>query len=123
MTSRRRWLGLAAAGLLVQLVVLYWPGPQVPGGLSGLDLVVHATVFAAVAYPALRAGLPAPAVLGALAGHAVLSEVLQHTMVPGRSGDLRDGLADLAGLLLATLAWRRDTAREGSTDRTTSDLM
>ncbi len=121
MTSRR-WLGVAAAALVVQLVVLYWPRPDVPGGIAGLDLVVHALVFAAVAYPSLRAGLPARPVLAALAAHAVVSELLQHTVVPGRRGDVTDVLADLVGLTLAALAVGRSRAG-GDGDRSPSDLM
>ncbi len=103
--TRRGWTVLAAAALVVQLVVLYWPRPSVPGGLAGYDLLVHAVVFGAVAYPSLRAGLPAWAVAAVLVGHALLSEVLQWTVVPGRSGDVTDALADIAGVVVAVAAW------------------
>jgi len=43
-----------------------------------------------------------------LAVHAVVSELIQHYLLTGRSGDPLDSLADLAGVLIVTLfLWRR----------------
>jgi hypothetical protein len=110
---RTRYLVLAAA-LLVQLVVLYVPrvpdvgAVAVPHG----DKIVHAAVFAAVTFAGLRAALSPALVLGFGAAHAALSEVLQHLVLPGRSGDPVDVVADLAGVALGALAVRWLTARE-----------
>lgn len=106
-TARRRtrYLVLAAA-LVVQLVVLYVPrvpdvgAVAVPGG----DKIVHAAVFAAVTFAGLRAGLSPAVVLAFGAMHAVLSELLQHAVLPARSGDPLDVVADLAGVALGALA-------------------
>jgi hypothetical protein len=108
-TARRRtrYLVLAVA-LVVQLVVLYVPrvpdvgAVAVPGG----DKVVHAAVFASVTLAGLRAGLSPAVVLGLGVAHAGLSELLQHLVLPGRSGDPLDVLADLAGVGLGALAAR-----------------
>ena len=99
--ARRVWLGLLGLSLLLQLVVLYAPSP--PGGLevNGLDKVVHASVFGAVVLTALLAGLPRRWVLGVLALHAPVSEVVQATLLPSRDGDVWDAVADLTGVGLA----------------------
>jgi len=106
-TARRRtrYLVLAAA-LVLQLVVLYVPrvpdvgAVAVPGG----DKIVHAAVFGAVTLAALRAGLSPAVVLTFGVVHAGVSELLQHTVLPARSGDAFDVLADLAGVTLGALA-------------------
>lgn len=95
-------LGLA---VVLQLVALY--APDAPGSSSGIpygDKVVHAVVFA---LPVLVAGIgrrswwPVVAVLGAV--HAPMSEVIQHALLPQRSGDPWDVVADLVGLGLASI--------------------
>jgi len=44
-----------------------------------------------------------------LAVHAVVSELVQHYLLAGRSGDPSDSVADLAGVLIVTalLWWRK----------------
>lgn len=111
MTKWRRWVPFALA-VAVQLAVLYWPRAVGTPGALPLDKVVHALVFGAVAWTGVRAGLrPGPLVIVLLA-HAVLSEAVQDTLLPGRSGDPRDAAADAVGTLLG--AWSalrvRDTA-------------
>jgi hypothetical protein len=108
-TARRRtWYLALGAALAVQLVVLYVPRVPVVGavGLPGADKVVHATVFGAVTLAGLRAGLSPALVLGLGAAHAPLSELLQHLVLPGRSGDPFDVVADLVGVALGALAAR-----------------
>ncbi|MDR2565611.1 MAG: hypothetical protein LBC97_06045 [Bifidobacteriaceae bacterium] len=108
---------LAWLALVPQLLVLYLPDPH--GLAAGLDLpyadkAVHAFVFA------LAAGLWAAVsgrvwLVGALfAAHAVVSEVVQATWLPQRSGDPWDVAADLAGIAFGlwlaarpALLWRR----------------
>ena len=99
--ARRVWLVLLGVSLVLQLVVLY--APSAPGGpeVNGLDKVVHAGVFGAVVLTALLAGLPRRWVLGVLALHAPVSEVVQATLLPSRDGDVWDAVADLTGVGLA----------------------
>ena len=101
----RLWFLALGTALLVQLAVLYWPvapaGPQI----AGLDKLVHLGVFAVPALAALMAGISAPWVLGILALHAPVSELVQHFALPHRSGDPFDALADFAGIALGALAY------------------
>ncbi len=93
------------AALLLQAVVLYSPRAPGVGGGIGIDKFVHATVFAAAFGLGLRCGLPLPALFFALLSHAVISEVIQATLLPNRAGDFRDILANSLGLS-AVLLWR-----------------
>ena len=97
----RTAFGLALAA---QLVVLYWPRGVSAGGLPHVDKAVHVAIFAAVAVTGLRAGLSRVLVLGGLAAHAPLSELLQAVVLPDRGGDPWDVLADLLGVGLGALA-------------------
>lgn len=112
--QRAAWLGFALA-VLLQLAVLY--APSTPDGtvdLPGLDKLVHAGVFLLPALLGVLAGL-GPLRLGiVLAAHAVLSELAQHLLLPQRSGDVLDVLADLVGAavgLALGLALRRLQSR------------
>ena len=102
---RSRWL--LAAVVLAQLVVLYAPRAPSTGGVPGLDKVVHVLVFAVVAAVGLRARVPRWVVLLLTVGHAPVSELVQATLLPGRSGDPLDLLADLAGCALGWWVPRR----------------
>jgi len=106
----RWWLIASGAALAFQLIVVYAPqgvgGPQI----TGLDKVVHALIFAAPVLAALLAGLSAPWVIGILAVHAPVSELIQHFALPHRTGDVWDMTADLAGVALGSLVflvWNR----------------
>ncbi|MCM3660585.1 VanZ family protein [Georgenia satyanarayanai] len=96
---RRTVLALA---LLVHLAALYVP--RVPGDgpdlFPGADKVVHVGVFALVVGAALWAGLPARWGVPLALAHAVVSEVVQHVLLPARSGDPWDVLADVVGVAL-----------------------
>ncbi len=95
-----------AAALLVQLVVLYWPSVGVAGPVSWTDKVVHVLVFAVPAM-LVRRLLPHqiwPVLM--LAAHAPVSELVQHLLLPGRSGDGGDAVTDLAGIALGVAAAR-----------------
>ncbi len=99
------WRVAAAAALVVHLAALYAPRAPDTGGVplpSWTDLVVHAVIFAALTCTALRARLPVPgaAVIATVLAHAPISELVQHALLAHRSGDVRDVLADAAGVAL-----------------------
>lgn len=89
-----------AVVVLFNLVILFNPGS--PGDpvtyIPHRDKIVHFLSFASIAWAGRRAGF-APIVLGAvLVAHAVESELVQHFLLPGRSGDPLDALADVCGV-------------------------
>jgi hypothetical protein len=92
----------------VHLAVLYWPRTPSGGGLP-IDKVVHAAIFAVVLWAAARARLWVWPVGILLAIHAVVSELVQHYLLTGRSGDPADSIADLVGVAIVAgyLWWRR----------------
>ncbi|MDN5795212.1 MAG: VanZ family protein [Intrasporangium sp.] len=106
MLRLRVYLSVAvAAGLVVlHLCVLYWPVVTVQGPVSWSDKVVHVLVFAlpafAVGWVWRRIWLTAM-IFGA---HAVVSELVQALLLPGRSGDPWDTAADLIGVGVAVVA-------------------
>ena len=97
---------LLAVAVVVQLVVLYAPSGPSASPFPGSDKVVHALVFLVPVAAALLAGLPPRLVVAVFAAHAVVSEVLQGALLPARSGDPLDVVADLVGVGLGVLAWR-----------------
>ncbi len=96
----------AALALAVQLVVLY--APRAPGTplFPGSDKVVHVLVFAVPVLLLLLAGAPARLVVVVLGLHAVVSEVVQGAVLPDRSADALDVVADLVGVAVGWLLWR-----------------
>ncbi len=105
------WRGVLVGAVLVQVAVLYWPRPpDVGGGVPGLDLVVHLVVFGAVALAGRRAGLPAVPLLVVLGAHAVLSELVQAYLLPERTGDWRDVVADVMGVAAGFALGRRSSS-------------
>ena len=92
-----------ALAVAANLVVLYWPHVETPGGLPYVDKVGHVVAFAAVAWTARRAGLFRRSLVPVLVAHAVVSEVVQHTLLPGRRGDPADVVADVIGVALGLL--------------------
>ncbi|MCR8670436.1 VanZ family protein [Agrococcus sp. HG114] len=115
---RRVALALFAVAVLAQLLVLYAPDP--PEGLPGapgLDKLVHAAVFLAPALLGVLAGMQ-PLWLGAaLVAHALLSELIQHSLLAARSGDGWDAVADVVGVaagLAAGWALRRRAAHSAA---------
>lgn len=97
-SSRLVWWIAFAVACVIQLVGLYFPDPPGGGGGSGLDKVAHALMFGLVMTTGALAGLPALVLAAVLAVHAVLSEFIQALVLPHRSGDVWDVVADLVGV-------------------------
>lgn len=89
--------GLVVLAVAVSGFVLFAPTAPGPPLFMHADKIVHAGVFGALAWTASRAGVPTRWLAPALVAYAVGSEVVQHTVLPGRSGDWTDVVADLAG--------------------------
>ncbi len=98
----------------MQLSVLYAPAGSGGDPPAYADKVVHLAVFAAVAWTGRRVGIPSRPLLLALVAHAVVSELLQRTLLPGRSGDLLDVVADIVGAVAGLVV-------AGRTPRATMD--
>jgi VanZ family protein len=106
------WWAAFWVAVAVQLVVLYLPtAPGPPTGLP-LDKVVHFAVFFAVAALGIRAGANVPWLIGLLVLQACASEVLQGTVLPARSADPWDVVADLAGIGAGWWVGRRWAGRQ-----------
>ena len=98
LTRLRVVLGVVA---LAHLLALYWPRVDLQGPRTGTDKLVHVLLFAAPVLAAYAARVPRRAwVVAAVAVHAPLSEWLQHAVLPNRSGDAWDAVADLGGVVL-----------------------
>lgn len=96
---RTHVVGVAAIlVVLVHLAVLYWPVVTVTGPVSWSDKVVHLLVFAAptwlVGWATRRAALSAAVFLV----HAPVSELVQHYLLPARTGDVWDVVLDVVGV-------------------------
>lgn len=94
------WLWLFVVVVAVHLAALYWPRVSVQGPVAWTDKVVHVTLFAAPALVGLLAGVRPAYLLVPLALHAPVSELLQHAVLPNRSGDVWDAVADLSGVVV-----------------------
>ncbi len=95
---------LAAIAVAAQLLVLYWPVVTVEGPVSWTDKVVHLLVFAVPTYAVGWALGSARTAALIFAIHAPLSELVQHYVLPGRSGDPWDVVLDLVGVALGAAA-------------------
>ena len=102
---RRQALVLFAATVVLQLCAVYWPSVDVQGPVTWTDKAVHVLLFLLPTVTGLIAGLRPAYLVAALALHAPASELLQHFVLPDRSGDVWDVVADLSGVVLGvTLA-------------------
>jgi len=91
-------VGLAVAAVVAQLLVLYWPVVTLEGPVSWTDKVVHLLVFAVPTYAVGRALGSGRTAVVVFAIHAPVSELVQHFLLPGRSGDVWDAVLDLVGV-------------------------
>jgi VanZ family protein len=96
--------GAFAAAVLVSLVVLFAPADAVPSAPPGVDKLVHASLFAALALTGRWAGIARVPLAPLLVLYAAGSEVLQGLV--GRDAAVGDWVADVVGLLLGLLAWQ-----------------
>src|SRR3954470_22325557 len=95
--------GVFAVVVLVSLAVLFAPASDVPSAPPGVDKLVHASLFAALALTGRWAGLPRGVLAPVLVLYAASSEVIQGLV--GRDAAVGDLLADVVGVLLGLLAW------------------
>jgi hypothetical protein len=96
--------GVFALAVLVSLAVLFAPAGNVPSAPPGVDKLVHATLFAALALTGRWAGLARGALASVLVLYAAASEVIQGLI--GRDAAVGDLLADVVGVLIGLLAWQ-----------------
>jgi VanZ family protein len=101
-----------AGVVVVSLVVLFAPAGDVPSAPPGVDKVVHATLFLALAVTGRWAGLRAATLGPALVVYAAGSEVLQGLSGLGRTASVADWLADVVGLVTGLALWERFVARK-----------
>ena len=103
----RRGRAAFAGVVAVSVAVLFAPAGDVPAAPPGVDKVVHALLFLALAATGRWAGLR-PAVLApALIAYAAGSEVLQGLAPIGRTASVADWVADVVGLLAGLALWAR----------------
>jgi hypothetical protein len=109
------WRLAFAIAVVAHLVALYWPRVDMAGAPEGSDKIGHVVLFAvpvAIGIIATRSWWPA----AVFAVHAVLSEALQASWLPDRSGSAADAVADLVGVALgsAVVVVARSRGRVGS---------
>ncbi|HEX2075926.1 MAG TPA: VanZ family protein [Geodermatophilus sp.] len=97
--------------MLVSLAVLFAPAGDVPAAPPGVDKLVHAVLFAALALTGRWAGVRAGLLAALLVGYAAVSEVLQGLAVLGRTGSVADWVADVVGAALGLVAWAAPARR------------
>ena len=92
-----------ALAVLLQLAVLYAPSGTAAQPFVHSDKVVHVLVFAVPVALAVVVTRRPGWVAGVFLAHAVVSEVVQGTLLPLRAGDPLDALADAVGVGLGVL--------------------
>ncbi len=97
--------GAFAVVVLISLAVLFAPADDVPLAPAGVDKLVHAGLFAALAISGRWAGIGRSALGPLLVTYAAVSEVVQGLTPLNRSASPADWLADVAGLLLGLALW------------------
>ena len=108
-----RRLALPVALALGVLALCSIPGASLPRvRLLTADKLAHIVMFAALGWAWLRA-FPerAGAILLGGTGFAVFTELWQHTLPIGRTGDPADAVADGLGLALAVGVWTAHRSR------------
>ena len=103
--------GAFAVAVLVSLAVLFAPAGDVPATPPGVDKLVHAALFAALALTGRWAGVSRTVLVAVLVLYAAVSEVVQGLI--GRDAAVGDWIADVVGLLLALAVWEWLSRRSG----------
>ena len=113
-TQTRCLAALWLLAILVTTALCLIPAEQIPSAVSFWDKAQHALAFAALAGLGLWAWPQRWGwVMGLLAAHGGLIEVLQAKFTTTRQGEWGDWLADVLGVALAALVawalawWRR----------------
>jgi VanZ family protein len=101
--------------VLVSLAVLFTPASGVPFVLPGVDKLVHAGLFTALALTGRWAGVGQRVLTILLVVYAAGSEVVQGLTPLDRSASAADWLADVAGLLLGLAVWQMIARRRSLT--------
>jgi hypothetical protein len=96
--------GAFAVVVLVSFAVLFAPASDVPPAPYGIDKVVHASLFAALAFSGRWAGMGRGVLAPVLVLYAAASEVIQGLI--GRDAAVGDWLADVVGVLVGLLVWQ-----------------
>ena len=97
------WRAGFVLACLIHLYGVYSPRQAGPVLFPNADKVAHLLLFGSVAFLGLKIGIPARWLLGLLVANAVVSELVQHFLLPHRSGDPFDSMADLVGVAVG--AW------------------
>jgi hypothetical protein len=101
---RTHLVGLAAIFVvLVQLTVLYWPAVTVTGPVSWSDKVVHLAVFAVPTWLVGWATRRVVLTVAIFLLHAPVSELVQHYLLPARTGDVWDAVLDVVGVAVGAV--------------------
>ena len=116
-TGDRRATAAFVAVLLLSVVVLFSPRSPGEQGIPNLDKVVHAALFALLTAATWWRFGDRSLALAALLAYGVVSEVAQAVFVPSRDGDVRDVLADTAGVLVGWLLSKRLATRRTVRDQ------
>ena len=102
--SNRTAAAVFAVLLAVHLAALYWPQVDLEGPVTWSDKVVHVLLFLLPTGAGLLAGVRPAYLVGFFALHAPVSELAQHYLLPHRSGNPWDAVADLTGVVLGVTA-------------------
>jgi membrane associated rhomboid family serine protease len=97
--------GAFAVVVLVSLAVLFAPADDLPLAPPGVDKLVHAGLFAALALSGRWAGIERSVLAALLVIYAAVSEVLQGLTPLDRSASAADWLADVVGVVLGLALW------------------
>lgn len=102
------WRIAAVTVTVTVLVLLFLPGHRLPAtGVAGLDKLAHLGSYLMIGLTWHRAGLPARWVLALGLALAAGTELAQGTLARGRQADVRDLIANAAGLVLGLGTSRR----------------
>jgi hypothetical protein len=103
--------GAFAVAVLVSLAVLFAPASDVPFAPAGVDKVVHAALFAALALTGRWAGIGRAVLAVLLVTYGAVSETVQAVAPLSRTGTVADWLADVVGVLAGLFLWQLVTRR------------